>query len=217
MSGALFDVSPGPLAVAAGEPVEWRAGTLREANRLLPGNHYLGPARGAQLVFVGMAGRHVVATQVWRNPSSRNLPADGTWFELSRWCLTPAAGKNAGSRNHAAVLPLLKQMGAHTLVSYSDPAAGHTGALYRACNWIWAPTWLRLRPPPTGNGSWGVEGNREAVKDRWVFHVTKQDPARAALVVTDQGALRYWRANGTEVERRWATRSPYVPEEASKR
>ena len=45
-------------------------------------------------------------------------------------------------------MPLLRDVGVSTVVSYSDPSAGHTGSLYRACNWIWAPTWLRLRPPP---------------------------------------------------------------------
>jgi hypothetical protein len=111
-------------------------------------------------------------------------------------------------------VPLLRAAGALTLVSYSDPSAGHTGSLYRACNWTWAPTWHRLRPPPTGNGNWGG-GKSQAVKDRWVFHVARKDPARAGLVVTDRGAIRYWQKNGTDVERQWAARSPYLPGEKS--
>jgi hypothetical protein len=71
------------------------------------------------------------------------------------------------------------------------PIQGHTGALYRACNWWWAPTWHRLRPPPTGNGSW-TEGKQEAVKDRWVFPL-QPDAARAfVLRAQDDAILRRW-------------------------
>jgi hypothetical protein len=195
--------------------VTWRIGTIAEANPLLAEHHYLGSMRAAQLVVIGEDNEATpVACQIWRRPTSRNLPSDGTWLELSRWCLTPAAGPNAGSRCHRATVPLLRAAGALTLVSYSDPSAGHTGSLYRACNWTWAPTWHRLRPPPTGNGNWGG-GKSQAVKDRWVFHVARKDPARAGLVVTDRGAIRYWQKNGTDTERQWAARSPYLPEEKS--
>ena len=40
----------------------------------------------------------MVACQVWRWPTARMLPSDGSWLELSRWCLTADAGRNAGSR-----------------------------------------------------------------------------------------------------------------------
>src|SRR5262249_55250956 len=67
-----------------------------------------------------------------------------------------------------------------TIISYSDPSRGHTGSLYRACNWWWAPTWHRLRPPPTGNGSWS-QGARQSVKDRWVFAI-KKDSSRCEIL-----------------------------------
>jgi hypothetical protein len=74
-------------------------------------------------------------------------------------------------------------------VSYSDPSVGHTGALYRACNWWWAPTWHRLRPPPSGNGSWS-DGRVQSVKDRWIFPL-RPDPDRAGvLLVKDASLLR---------------------------
>jgi hypothetical protein len=192
--------------------VAWGPGSLDEANDLLRRAHYLGPINsgGATLVFVGRRDSEVVACQVWRRPTSRSLPNDGTWLELSRWCLTPEAGANAGSRCHKAALPFLRDLDARTLVSYSDPSAGHTGSLYRACNWLWAPTWHRLRPPPTGNGEW-AKGQAQAVKDRWVFHVARRDPARAALPTDDMAAVGHWLINGTATERRWALVSPYVP------
>lgn len=192
--------------------VTWRLGTLSEANSLLREAHYLGPMRsGGRLITVGELDGQIVAAQVWRLPTTRRLPCDGTWLELSRWCLTPAAGENAGSRSHAHAARLMKPLGVRTLVSYSDPSHGHTGALYRACNWRWAPTWLRLRPPPTGNGNWGDPQGRQAVKDRWVFHVTKADPARVLLPTDDRAAVRWWLRNGVPHERRWAELSGYVP------
>jgi hypothetical protein len=146
---------------------------------------------------------------VWRKPTSRRLPTDGSWLELSRWCLTPDAGPYAGSRNHRFATPLLRARGVTTVVSYSDPSAGHTGALYRACNWMWAPTWLRLRPPPTGNGDWGT--GQQAVKDRWVFHVTKRDDRRAkALEIDDPGAIRAYLRRADPAELAWGARSEYV-------
>lgn len=192
--------------------VVWRLGTLAEANALLRTSHYLGPMRsGGRLIVVGDLDGEIVAAQVWRLPTTRRLPCDGTWLELSRWCLTPAAGENAGSRSHKHAARLMRPLGVRTLVSYSDPSHGHTGALYRSCNWRWAPTWLRLRPPPTGNGNWGQVETRQSVKDRWVFHVTKADPARASLPTDDKAAVRWWLRNGEPHERRWAELSGYVP------
>lgn len=208
MTAPLFDL----VGDVDGQGVLWHVGTLAEVNPFLREHHYLGPitAGGSALIVVGREpGGPVVAAQVWRLPTSRNLPFDGSWLELSRWCLTPAAGPNAGSRNHRFAVGLLRARGATTLVSYSDPSQGHTGALYRACNWMWAPTWHRLRPPPTGNGSW-VPGIGQAVKDRWVFHVSRRDDNRARLRVDDAGALRHWRSHGTETERGWASRSSYM-------
>lgn len=158
---------------------------LPSANALLSEQHYLGPLRsGARYVFGLTIGGELVAVQLWKAPTARNLPNDGTWLELARWCLTPGAGPNAGSRQHAAFVRWLRTTDAAasvtTLVSYSDPSQGHTGALYRACNWSWSPTWHRLRPPPSGNGSW-KPGRSQAVKDRWIFRV-RPDPNRGAIL-----------------------------------
>jgi len=193
----------------SGTPIEWRVGTLADANDLLSRYHYLGPVKsgGARIVIVGMRDDKAVCAQVWRHPTSRRLPPDG-WLELSRWCLGPDAGPNAGSMNHRAAVRLLRPLGATTLVSYSDPSHGHTGALYRACNWLWAPTWQRLRPPPTGAGNWGTD-RRQNVKDRWVFNLARDDRRGAVLLIEDNGAIRHWLRSQpwrAEVER--ASRSP---------
>ena len=56
-----------------------------------------------------------------------------------------------------------------TVISYSDPSAGHTGALYKACNWKWRPTW-HVTPTPYRERLMG--GWRSAVSQRQMgsFH-----------------------------------------------
>lgn len=191
--------------------ITWRIGALTEANDLLSRYHYLGPLKsgGARVVIVGYsADDKVVAAQIWRTPTSRALPPDGAWLELSRWCLTSGAGPNAGSGNHKAAVRLLAASPVTTLVSYSDPTHGHTGALYKACNWLWSPTWQRLRPPPTGGGDWGGK-KRQNPKDRWVYPL-RRDPRRAdVLKIEDPGAIRHWlRGNPDTKELTRAAKSP---------
>lgn len=142
--------------------------------------HYLGPTDR------GIAWSDDLGVIVLATPTSRRMPSDGTWLELSRWCLL--GERNGGSRQFARVVRWLKRAlpAVTTIVSYSDPAAGHTGALYRACNFQWAPTWHRLSPPPTGNGSWR-EGVASSVKDRWVYGL-RPDPRREAMFSTLRSA-----------------------------
>ena len=139
---------------------------------VLSAHHYLGPRRGR--AYVDEAGVIVVGA-----PTSRNLPKE--WAELSRWCITDRT-KNAGSRQWARFVRWMRQThpACTTIVSYSDPSVGHTGALYRACNWLWAPTWHRLQPPPTGLGSWDGK-TPSAPKDRWVYPL-RPDGARAGIL-----------------------------------
>ena len=147
----------------------------------LDAHHYLGRAKR------GLAWSDEYGVLVLASPTSRRLPRD--WLELSRWCLV--GERNGGSRQWSRVTRYLRESRPYvtTVVSYSDPSVGHTGALYRACNWIWAPTWHRLREPPTGQGSWDGE-TRQAAKDRWVFPL-RADPRREALLLpNDESLLR---------------------------
>lgn len=145
-------------------------------------NHYLGAARR------GFAWVDEFGVLVLANPNSRRLPHD-RWLELIRWCLN--GEKNGGSRQWSKVAKWLKANRPEitTVVSYSDPSAGHTGALYKACNWRWAPTWHRLQPPPTGNGSW-VAGEQQAPKDRWVFPLRRDDERASILAINDAAVRR---------------------------
>jgi hypothetical protein len=137
--------------------------------------HYLGPAQR------GFAWSDEYGILVLAKPTSRRLPQDGTWLELVRWCLL--GERNAGSRQWSRVVKSLRVEvpAVTTVVSYSDPSAGHTGALYKASNWQWAPTWHRLSPPPSGNGSWG-NGKKQSVKDRWIYSI-KDDPRTVSVFV----------------------------------
>jgi hypothetical protein len=152
------------------QPDGFHVGTIDEANDLLSRRHYLGPIDWGRLVICQWRDGQVVGAMVWRTPTSRRLPP--AWLELARWCLTPEGGDNAGSRMHRAAVRELRARfpDLTTLVSYSDPSVGHTGALYRACNWRWRPTWMQLKPPPSGGGSWdGV--TRQEPKARWIFEL----------------------------------------------
>jgi hypothetical protein len=149
-------------------------------NQILASRHYLGP------IDRGEPYRDEFGVLVLANPTSRRLPQD-RWLELVRWCLFGIP--NGGSQQWRRVVRWLRQARPEvtTVISYSDPSIGHTGALYRACNWLWAPTWHRLRPPPSANGNWG-DGPQE-VKDRWVFCLGR-DEARERLLAVQDEALR---------------------------
>ena len=156
--------------------------TTAAVAEMLEQHHYLGPLKRG-IAWVSDGGCIVVA-----KPTARGVPQ--TWLELSRWCLKDRV-PNAGSKQWALFVREARRRypDCTTIVSYSDPSVGHDGALYRACNWLWAPTWHRLRPPPSGNGSWKT-GAVQAVKDRWVFPL-KADATRAPLLVAkDESILR---------------------------
>jgi hypothetical protein len=156
---------------------------MDDANDVLTQYHYLGPSRR------GFALGDERGLLVFANPSSRRLPL--TWVELVRWCIFPNQ-PNAGSGMWSLARRWLQREkpALTTVISYSDPAAGHTGALYRACNWWWAPTWHRLRPPPTGNGNWGQPGVKQAVKDRWVFPLARDAQRVSVLLMSDRSLLK---------------------------
>jgi hypothetical protein len=141
--------------------------------------HYLGATTR------GVAWSDSYGVLVLALPTSRRLPNDGTWLELCRWCLV--GERNGGSRQWRAVVRWLRAEHPEvtTVVSYSNPTVGHTGALYKACNWEWAPTWHRLRPPPSGLGSWDNK-SWEPVKDRWVYLLRPDDRRGELLRVSDK-------------------------------
>jgi len=148
--------------------------------KILSERHYLGPTTR------GFAWLDEYGVIVLASPSSRHLPTD--WLELTRWCLN--GEPNAGSKQWSKVVQyLMKSHSATTVISYSDPSVGHTGALYKASNWLWAPTWQRLRPPPSQGGSWDGK-KRQSVKDRWVYPLRPDPRRQSVLRVNDESLQR---------------------------
>lgn len=145
--------------------------TASEVAPLLTQHHYLGPLSSCLFGFAGWVDDGLVACQLWRWPTARQLPSDGSMIELSRWCLTPAAGKNAGSRMMGWVRRQLKGE-ASVGVSYSD-LTRHSGALYRSSGWVEWPTHIATRflsdgiGFPSGNGRWTKTSEVSTPKMRW--------------------------------------------------
>lgn len=54
---------------------------------------------------------------------------------LSRFCIHPAAPKNAASYLLGRSMRLIDRTTWHTLLTYADTAQGHTGGIYKATNW----------------------------------------------------------------------------------
>jgi hypothetical protein len=149
------------------------------ADVVLEDAHYLGPSKRSRLVFSDRYG-----VMVFSSPASRHIPRE--WLELTRWCIQ-STESDAGSRQWSSASQWLRRRtNASTVVSYSDPSVGHNGALYRACGWLWAPTWLRLFPPPSGHGAWS--DRRESTKDRWVY-LLRPDATRERVLSVKDGRI----------------------------
>ena len=154
--------------------LQFETATNAEVTPLLAAEHYLGPVTSGRYVFAGWVDNTLACCQVWRHPTSRMLPTD--WLELSRWCLTPLAGPNAGSRMMRWVTTWLRHHSeVTTLVSYSE-LGRHSGALYKASGWVAASThhterWLLDRKGyPSAHGSWdGVTVQQP--KQRWIYEL----------------------------------------------
>jgi len=155
--------------------------------------HYLGLSKRARLEYADEFG-----WVTFSNPTSRRLPQD--WLELNRWILL--GKKNGGSQQWRRITRWLRWIAPDctTVVSYSDPAVGHSGAVYKACNFIAAPTWHVLVPPPSGNGT--RAGRQHGVKLRWIYPLAP-DPRRETLLVLESSYRRRFPGRSYVEPRRW--------------
>ena len=97
--------------------------------------HYLGKSmpRGCNKWYVLLIDNKIRGVAAFGIPAGRNCIkkyGEGT-LELRRFVLCPSLPKNSGSWFMSKCLSQLKE---HNILSYSDPAAGHEGVLYRAAN-----------------------------------------------------------------------------------
>ena len=100
--------------------------------------HYLGKSmpRGCNKWYVLLIDNKIRGVAAFGIPAGRNCRAKygQETLELRRFVLHPDMPKNSGSWFMSKCLNQLKE---HNILSYSDPTAGHTGHLYKACNYFW--------------------------------------------------------------------------------
>ncbi len=117
----------------------------RAARQVCQANHYLGNYPGGALlnfaVFVGNLLLGVAVLSV--GPTNVHRLFQGAQREevicLARLWLDDRLGPNSESRTLGYILRMLRreQSTVKALVAYSDPAAGHTGTIYRAAGFLY--------------------------------------------------------------------------------
>lgn len=98
-------------------------------------HHYLGKSmpRGCNKWYVLVIDNVIRGVAAFGIPAGRNCIkkyGEGT-LELRRFVLCPSLPKNSGSWFMSKCLSQLKE---YNILSYSDPAQGHTGHLYKVSN-----------------------------------------------------------------------------------
>lgn len=99
--------------------------------------HYLGTTPpGARLRLAFFHEGICVGGMLWGRLTARAYESFQT-LELTRMFLDDACPRNSESRCIGMATKLIKKLfpEMHTLYSYSDPAYGHTGTIYRAAGW----------------------------------------------------------------------------------
>lgn len=121
------DWSVKPITIAQGKP-------------FIEKYHYAKGASKAAVFVHGLFGTELSGVVWWLPPTkvaAQSVSPD--WrgvLSLSRMAIAPGVPKNACSFLLGRSIRLIKQDGRfHTLLTYADEAEGHTGWVYRACNW----------------------------------------------------------------------------------
>ena len=115
----------------------------RVAAELVRARHYLhAPASAVRLSLGVFGGGELVGCAIF-NPGPRNghrLLRDATQADvlhLARFWLDDRAPRNSESRALGIIARHLRRHTAvKALLAYSDPAAGHSGMIYRAAGWL---------------------------------------------------------------------------------
>lgn len=109
---------------------EWIDGWISE-------RHYLGRTPpGARLRLAFFHEGVCVGGMLWGRPTARAYD-QFHMLELTRMYLDDICPRNSESRCIGLATKLIRKLfpEVHTLISYSDPAYGHTGTIYRAAGW----------------------------------------------------------------------------------
>lgn len=138
--------------------------TRREVRAFLDAYHHLGgrgvPAyKHALGVWVGYV---LMGVGVFGWPRSQHLCKEGV-LELYRFALIDALPRNSESYCLARMLKWLRTHGYREVITYSDPAQGHTGTIYKAVGFTCEGK--------AGGGTWanrpGRRDHHTGVKIRW--------------------------------------------------
>lgn len=119
----------------------------RCAMELLAGFHYAGYGRPPSALYLAKLGQDVVGVVKFAPPVRKEVATSlgeeyGDVAELDRFCIRPEfQKKNLASRILSmAVKALARDTNYRVAVSFADPAAGHSGTIYRAANWTYVGT-----------------------------------------------------------------------------
>ena len=115
------------------------------AKKVCEGEHYLGSFPGGAVLSLGMfVGYRLLGVAVLGvGPPNVHRIFRGARREqvlcLARFCLDDQLPRNSESRTLSVILRHLRrhQSTVKAIVAYSDPAAGHTGAIYRAAGFYY--------------------------------------------------------------------------------
>lgn len=141
----------------------------RAVKTWLKAHHYLGstpPGFVHALEFI--EGRELIGAMLPGRPSSKAYDADKV-LEVTRVCFVDSAPKNTESQALAMMRKHVRTwlQGVRLLISYSDPAQGHSGTIYEADGWC--P--FGMTTSKSGYG-WRSRPNRKndpvTPKQRWV-------------------------------------------------
>lgn len=125
--------------------------TLADANRLLDAHHYLGGLRTATLALGHEEGATMWGVLRSRGWDAKLRAAGFKAIELVRMVGIPGHRWATSSLLASSTKTVLREY--DVVVTYADPMAGHSGAVYRAANWVELPQ----RAQPDG-WVWRLDG-----------------------------------------------------------
>lgn len=121
---------------ATGLPSHVSPISYRTARRIVQAHHYLGYAPPGCKVCLGVyTENELIGVMIFGRPVARKEDQDNT-LELTRMFLFDSP-KNSESRALSLAEKWIQQnRNEKRLIAYCDTAQGHTGAIYKAANWM---------------------------------------------------------------------------------
>lgn len=126
---------------------------------------------------------HVVGGAIYGLPAAYNVAKKYAFshevlLELRRFVLEDWCPRNSESRVIAITLRMLKKVGVSVVLAYSDPAAGHTGTIYRA-------TGFEYQGKTSARTHWMWKGKKYPDRNVHQIHFPFHRELRAAIASGD--------------------------------